>query len=72
MGTLIPVSCLIVASPQKTGHRRQAEAIAQHLGGRVDIIEAAERSDVIEEAAASARVVIGAGRQSIGPLRIAR
>lgn len=65
----MPLACLIVASDGKIGHRRQAEAIALRLGLPAQILSNSAPIEALQAAAQNAAVVIGAGRQSIRPMR---
>ncbi|MEM7693378.1 MAG: ELM1/GtrOC1 family putative glycosyltransferase [Pseudomonadota bacterium] len=54
--------CIILATPRKIGHRRQAEAIAHQLTDAVTIVPAD-----MAPARADGHVVIAAGRQALAP-----
>ncbi len=59
--------CLVISSPGKKGHMRQAQAVAARLGAVTTTVEAPRaRRDVAQ---ADYDVVIAAGRQAIAPAR---
>ena len=63
------IKCMIVASAGKTGHLRQAEAVAGRLGTQHRVITSSSVTIQDLDMVSDVHVVLAAGRQSIAPPR---